>query len=441
MSSTVGALGTDNLGMYIAFGFKTVGQVRDLNFTILAPVVMVLSVIAYIIAIVAITKRWVDKLALYQWSTFIGLVVAIAMAFCIVPSIIAYSSPVSDGVYHGALYVLIALVLIGAPVGVVYSFTQNLLVRDLIKFDNFVFDLDRENMFQVAFYEPSSVIKKTLATLGTGIFLATGLRADDSDDGGDPDIEDVVSWNVGTNVQMLAYGTIVVGFFGFTGWYMLSEYPLSSALVEQMSKCVEARNEVKAKANGSRAPIRSSAVSNPVVDNVMKEEEEEEEEDGDEKNDENALAKHALARKLRNQELEDWHYLSDNEIKHVVSTFRASGSGRKAGLVDVMRMPRVGAILTGPFTLVIILISIGFQYSYEDDPPFALLSISLFQGVSLYVLCYTIVLPSFLVCDALCLCLCLCLCLSLSLSRSITACLPSLTLYDMTSNHHPPLIQ
>ena len=71
MSSTVGALGTDNLGMYIAFGFKTVGQVRDLNFTILAPVVMVLSVIAYIIAIVAI--EWKKRLYLLLWIIGLGL--------------------------------------------------------------------------------------------------------------------------------------------------------------------------------------------------------------------------------------------------------------------------------------------------------------------------------------------------------------------------------
>lgn len=374
--------------IFICFGFKYVSQVYGIVKTIAGASVGGV-IVGYVFVLQALARKWFDKLSLYQVATGVVTVAAVGAHLCFVPSIIAFDSAVSAGAYRSALTAFIIFGFIGGFFAVILGFFGDLLFRDVLKFDAFMFDLDRENMFQVAFNTPINIVTGVLSSFFGALLLATGLDIGSSDKK-DALVADVYQWNQGTVIQIVMYGTGVVSILAFVAWTLLEypPYPLKSKVAEQMSLCVDKRIEIKA----TRASEGSSAGAEVSIDTFTNNPLASAGGDGggeggasSKKADLIAAADAMRAKKNKILRLEDWNYFADAEILHIASML---GSGTteesKDGLRNVGRMPKMGAYFAAPLTLVVLAVSIGGMYSYESHPPFALMIVALFQAVSFY---------------------------------------------------------
>ena len=398
LATVCGVAYPQRANLYLCYGMKTMKDVANI-IPFMFPVFIALMA-GSLVAWYVINKGVTEKIKFYQFVTAGSIVSLVVVGCTLLPSVFDYVTPVSRLVYVIMLVLSIIFSCLAAFFGQQMAFAYGLLFRDLVKLDNFIYDVDRENMFQIAFNTPQTLLAGIFGNLFTAMLFATGLSVEETgDEGEDTSIRDVYSWNVGTNLQMFLSGTLVIGALGYWGWsYMQNPpYPLTTELADKISESLEKRNAIKAeKAAAAKLHVKITpgTTHNPTLENdtssSVKEDDAIPPSSRELELKEEMAAVEELDIKKRDMlSQEDWNYLGDDEVQHVAmiaaaATAETSEDDLKAGLDDIIMYPKVGAFFLSPLALVAIVISISFQYVQKSDPPFALMTIALFQTVSLY---------------------------------------------------------
>ena len=234
--------------LYLCYGMKTMQDVANLVPFVFASMIIALAGGTFV-AWYVINKGIAEKVKFYQFATAGSIVSFVVIGCTFLPSLLEYVTPISRPIYVIMLVLSIIFFCFGSFFGQQMGFAFSLLFRDLVKLDNFIYDLDRENMFQIAFNTPQTLLSGIFGNFFTAMLFATGFSVDETgDEGEDASIHDVYSWNVGTNLQMLISGTLIIGALGFWGWsYMQNPpYPLTTELADKISDSLEKRNIIKA---------------------------------------------------------------------------------------------------------------------------------------------------------------------------------------------------
>ena len=87
---------------------------------------------------------------------------------------------------------------------------NSLFLRDLVLYDNFVNNTDRENVYQQALNVPVSVVGGVIAGFFKALLYATGFDHSGTKNANDDYIAAQYSWNEGSLIQIATYTVIIV---------------------------------------------------------------------------------------------------------------------------------------------------------------------------------------------------------------------------------------
>ena len=188
-----------------------------------------------------------DKIYLYQGLTVGAWMGACALACTLIPALTAYdgANPSSD-LYNSMFVICITLLSFNTgSVLVPLTFLQGLFVRDLVVYDSFVNNIDRENVYQVALSTPVALFTQTVGGLFKAVIFSTGFEQYNTKNENDDYITAQYKWNEGTIMQILLYEIVLATVLCGLGFYVMRTYPLTKNLVEKMGQVVKRRKEKK----------------------------------------------------------------------------------------------------------------------------------------------------------------------------------------------------
>lgn len=307
-----------------SFDFSTMAKVNQ-AIQITGVSIPIVSILVLPLTVYAVGRF--EKIKMYQvLSVFLWIFTLLACAGQM-GGLIAYDpgTDVTDSQYMALYYVYIAaMVAIIAGVTIPITFIVGLFVRDLVLYDNFVNNIDRENVYQQALGVPVSVVVTVIAGFFKAMIYATGFRQSGEKGPNDDYIAAQYSWNEGTLIQILCYILIVVSIATAVALYTLKDYPLTTAIAEQLTKIVKARSEVKAAdmANDGADTRRDSVIERKKEEAEMQ---------------------------VFIDEVNLWNSLSRIEVDHIVSS--RTVNGKNLGLSDIRLRNSAGVFVAAPLAI------------------------------------------------------------------------------------------
>ncbi len=305
-----------------------------------------------------------DKIHLYQLYTVGAWLGALGLAFTLIPALSSYGgSGPSSGLY-GAMFIT-CISFLSFNTGFILIplvYMQGLFVRDLVVYDNFVNNIDRENVYQVALVTPLNLFTGTVGGLFKAIIFSTGFVQFSTKNENDDFITSQYRWNEGTIYQVFLYEIIIATLMCGFGFYVMRTYPLTNNLMEQMAKVVKRRKEKKAKVFEENETAREAEKTRGMRESLERRDKAE-----------------ADLERFRN-EVDLWNYLSRNEVNHIVASPTVNGKNR--GLEEILAKNRIGALIFGPLSMVSLIIGASFQLSSGGQ--FGTIVITLFNIAAFY---------------------------------------------------------
>ena len=257
--------------LYTSFGLKTLDDVSAYFIPVLL-FVMFGNLVSIGVLISVLKKR--DKLQVFRFLMLALIFLGILWFMSLLPTIVGITKPAyvygqtltSNGILQAFLIIFLACFALSGIVTVACFFIQSIFVRDLIVFDTFTNYINRENVYQTAMGVPSSLLSSVVSNFFIGVIYSTGYHAvQGKDDKGnfysDSSILSVkYSWNNGTIFQSAVYLLFFSVAIGYSAYWIMSDYGLTSEIASQMEKVNTKREE--AKNTGERSKVVSD--SNPL---------------------------------------------------------------------------------------------------------------------------------------------------------------------------------
>lgn len=260
--------------LYTSFGLKTLDDVSSYFIPVLL-FAMFGNLTSIGILISVLKKR--DKLQVFRFFMLVLIFLGILWFASLVPTLIemtkpAYSSTgiIPNGMMTTSLIIFLGCFAVSGIVMVGCFYIQSMFVRDLIIFDTFINYINRENVYQTAMSVPSSLCSSVVANLFIGLIYSTGYNERDGYDSAgklnsDSNILAIkYNWNDGTIIQSASYLLFFSVAVGYSAYWIMSDYGLTTPIAAEMEKVNAKREEDKNAAASAAVTANDVNVSNPM---------------------------------------------------------------------------------------------------------------------------------------------------------------------------------
>lgn len=309
--------------LYSCFGFT---HQKEVNGALFVTAIAVPIGTCVFIPLIAWSVGKFEKIHLYRGLSVLMWVLALMSVLAMIPGIGAYSGDsYSDSTLlsYYTLYIISQVGLICAaaiPIG----FINSLFLRDLVIYDNFVNNVDRENVYQQALLVPVSIVATVVGGFFKAMIYATGFHGTGTKKADDDYIQTVYTWNVDTLWQVAFYVLVVTTIATFIALYSLRDYPLTTVVSEQMSKVVKRRAAAKA------ADLEQREQDNARESIVSR-------------------AREEAEKQVFIDEVNLWNSLSRLEVDHIVGS--PTADGENVGLKEIKQRNFYGAFIFAPLAI------------------------------------------------------------------------------------------
>jgi Na+/melibiose symporter-like transporter len=411
--------------IYACFGLEKVSSSQPM-LLVYAVSLIVFAPVGFVVANYAISSM--EKLDVYHISMVGSGIFVLILAFLLVPGA-AYLDPAAEGDISKSDLFIIGLAFcfgLSLHIGMVLPSLQslNLLVRDLIQFDYFLNDVDREAMYLTSINLPSGIVGTFVAQLLIGITYSAVFK-DNGADINDDRLSEKYTFNMSASI-LIFFFYIFAALCSFLAAYVLQGYPLTTGVADQINDVVKKRKIKKAAALAEEQLVtdisRKSSYEEVVerMDNKGKQIGTsgvdpamyggKKKVDKDLLNDvdnvdtfrigsvmkiddstRSSIEQSSLSNRdgLKEDEIVDfdtmvfWNFLSRNEV-HTIANSSASHSDStlNAGLAKIKLQNRLALYLFTPATIGVLVAAVVIQFQYDES--FSTPLLALFQILVIY---------------------------------------------------------
>ena len=361
--------------IYLFFGFQHTADVQK-YFQPLFMVILGGNLIS-IVTLSFFLKRF-EKLTVYRVLMLLQVVAGIAWSCMLIPGLIEYNRP---GTYSSSqaitfFYCFLLLFCINSFIVRGIDLIKGLFVRDLIVFDMFVEKSNRATMYQTALSVPAQLVVSVVTNLPVGILYSTGFHANPNVYIENPLIRDLYDWNYGSLVQcfvyLLFFSTVVV----IGAYWVMSDYALTTKIVDQMEVVNKKRDEKAAIEPSSNIASKSAAGASGSLESSNPD---------DVENTNHVVSPNFQALSVVQMTPEEEGYLMNHfsAMENRAMARNRDVNGNNGALQSITFSNRLSGLILGPMAMIALLTAVA--YEFVRDEVFVTLTLNAFLAVSIYV--------------------------------------------------------
>lgn len=244
-------------------GIKHFKQIQTL-YIIFAVSVTIVGIPVTIILQSMIAAKW-EKIKIYMNMTLALVALSGALFLLYLPGLIAENT-ISAEASEGLMWFWMTLIIMGSFIFSGALFLEQLIVRDVIRFDTYRTGLNRENMYQSALTVPGQVVSNVIVAIPLAIFTASGFQQIPDPPMNDDLMAHRYIWNTGSHVQLALYSSILFGAGAYLSYHWFNRFPLLQSVADKIENALRTRmlNKEKAGLASFDSKSKVTPATNPV---------------------------------------------------------------------------------------------------------------------------------------------------------------------------------